>query len=87
MSEAAWDNTAFAATEVVVRARLRALECAHKGSSLTAHAYATPDGKHHFYVPKATLGGVGYTGAQLAEIEAILQCFGLELLPLDYNAV
>jgi hypothetical protein len=38
------------------------------------------------FVPRA-IGGIGYTQAQIDEIEETLAYFGLELLPLDYNLV
>lgn len=79
------DPQAFAATEDVVKARLRQLDCRFAGVTITAFLYATQGGQH-FHIPKP-FSGVGYTVGQLAKIEAMLVAFGLDLYPLDYGLV
>ena len=74
----------FAATEEIVKARLRQLDCTPAGNSLTATLYKTKDGVY-FYVPKPFIGGFGYSIRQLDYIEQQLAPNGVDLLPLDYN--
>lgn len=76
--------SAFAATEEMVKARLRQLNCVHKGLTITAHLYET-EGGWVFHVPRPFIAGVGYSVDQLNFIEQQLASVGVDLLPLDYN--
>ncbi len=74
----------LAATEEVIKSRLRQLECAHAGDTITAHIYKTSAGVH-FHVPKPFYGVFGYSSDQVSFIAQQLERVGIELLPLDYN--
>jgi hypothetical protein len=80
----------YVATEDAVRARLQQLECViEEDGSSTGFLVRLPiikdDGKYVYcYLPRA-YGGIGYTQAQLDDIEQQLSYFGIDLLPLDYS--
>ncbi len=74
----------LAATEEVIKARLRQLGCSHEGDTITAHLYKTKSG-FYFHVPKPFYGGFGYSSNQVILIAEQLQLAGVDLLPLDYS--
>jgi len=48
----------FAATEDVIKSKLRQIGCHYVGTTITSYTYKAPNGKH-FHIPKA-LGGKKY---------------------------
>jgi hypothetical protein len=81
-------SVTYVATEDVLLARLRALGCEIiiTGTTTTAYLVKLPLTNDkglaiHRYFPKA-YGGIGFTQAQLDDIEQELAYFGIDLLPL-----
>ncbi|MCH7889082.1 MAG: hypothetical protein IIA00_07370 [Proteobacteria bacterium] len=74
----------LAATEDVIKARLRQLKCVHVGDTITAHIYKT-SAEVHFHVPKPLYGVFGYSSDQVSLIADQLERVGIDLLPLDFS--
>ena len=82
-------SLSYVATEDALKARLLVLGCEITDGTATAFLVKLPltnqkGDSIYRYLPKA-YGGIGYTQAQLDDIEQELSYFGFDLLPLDYN--